>query len=140
MFRTACVGRDKGQVDLVLLRAGKSDLRFFGFFLDALQSVGLLAQVHAVLAFEFVQDPIHDAIVPVVTTEVGVAVGRFDFENAIADFQHGNIERATAQVIHRDFFVLLLVQTVGKRRRRRLVDDAQDFEPAILPASLVACR
>ena len=34
----------------------------------------------------------------------------------------------------------LLVEAVGERGRRRLVDDAQHVSPAIRPASLVACR
>ena len=67
-------------------------------------------------------------VVPVVAAEVRVAVGRLYFENAVADLEHGNVERATAQVIDGDFFVLLLVETVSERRRGRLVDDAQNFE------------
>src|SRR5208283_4553015 len=100
----------------------------FRFLLDALQGVGLLAQVHAVLAFEFVQNPIHDAIVPIVAAQMGVAVGGFDLENAVADFQHGNIKGAAAQVVHGDFLVFLLVKAVGQRGGGRLVDDAQDFQ------------
>ena len=67
-------------------------------------------------------------VVPVVTAEVRVAVGGLDFKHAVADFQHGNIERAAAQVIHGDFLVLLLVEAVGERRGGRLVDDAEHFE------------
>ena len=67
-------------------------------------------------------------VVPIVTAEVRVAVGRFHFENAVANFQNGNVERAAAQVVNRDLLVLLLVETVGERSRRRLVDDAQHFE------------
>ena len=77
---------------------------------------------------KFGEEPIHDRVVPVVAAEVGVAVGRLDFEDAVADFEHGNIERAAAQIVDRDFFVLLLVQAVGERGRGRLVDDAQHFE------------
>ena len=116
--------------------AGKRDLGFFGFFLDALKGVGLLAQIHAAVFLEFVEDPIHEAIVPVVTAEVRVAVGGLDLENAVADFQHGNIERAAAQIVDRDLFVLLLVQAVGERGRRRLVDDAQNFQAGDLARRL----
>ena len=67
-------------------------------------------------------------VVPIVAAEVRVAVGRLHFENAVADFQHGNVERAAAQVIDGDLLVLLLVEAVGERRRGRFVDDAQHFE------------
>ena len=78
------------------------------------------------------------AIIPIVAAQVRVAVGRFDFENAIADFQNRNIERAAAQIVNRDFLVLLFVQTVSERGRGRLVDNAQHFETGNAPASLVA--
>ena len=71
--------------------SGKGDLGLFRFFLDALERVGLLAQVHVVFALEFVEDPIHQGIVPIVTAEVRVAVGGFDFKHAVADFEDGNI-------------------------------------------------
>ena len=57
-----------------------------------------------------------------------VAVCGFHFKHAIADFEHGNVERAAAEVVHGDLLVLFLVQTVSKRRRSRLIDDAQNFE------------
>ena len=78
--------------------------------------------------FEFVENPIHEAVVPVVAAQVRVAVGGLHFEHAVADFQHGNVERAAAQVIDGDFLVLLLVEAVGERRGGRLVDDAEHFE------------
>ena len=85
--------------------------------------------------------PGHDGVVPVVAAEVGVAVGRLDLEHAVADLEHGNVERAAAQVEHRDLLVLLLlVEAVGQRRGGRLVDDPQDLEAGDRPASLVAWR
>ncbi len=57
-----------------------------------------------------------------------VTVGRLHFEDAVADFEHGDIEGAAAQVIDRDLFVLLLVETVRERSRGRFVDNAEDFE------------
>jgi len=59
---------------------------------------------------------------------VRVAVGGFDFEHAVADFEDGHVERAAAEVEHRDLFVLLLIEAVGERGGGRLVDDAQHFE------------
>ena len=48
---------------------------------------------------------------------------------AILDVEDGDVERAAAEVVHRDRFVLLLVEAVGQRRRRGLVDDALHVEP-----------
>ena len=67
-------------------------------------------------------------IVPVVAAEVGVAVRGLDLEHAVADLEHGDVERPAAEVEHRDLLVLLLVEAVRKRGRGRLVDDAKDLE------------
>ena len=60
MLWPAGVGGDKGQVNLINLRAGKGDFGLFRLFFDPLQSIGLFAQVHALLLFEFIENPIHD--------------------------------------------------------------------------------
>ena len=59
---------------------------------------------------------------------MGVAVGGLHFHHARADFQHGNVEGAAAQVIHRNGLVALLIQTVRQRRRGRLINDAHHFQ------------
>ena len=89
---------------------------------------------------ELLDQPIHNALVDIVAAQVRVAVGGLDFDHAFADFQDGNIERTAAEVVDGNRFVLLLVQPVGQRRSRRLIDDAQHFQTRDLPASLVACR
>ena len=68
------------------------------------------------------------ALVEVVATEVGVAVGRPDLEGALADLEDRDVEGAAAEVVDGDDFLALLVEAVGQRRRRRLVDDAQHLE------------
>ena len=128
VFRSARIRRDERQIDFVFLRAGERDLRFFSFFFNALDRIRLLGQIDAHVFLKFGDDPVHQLRVPIVAAEVGVAVGRFDFKNAVADFEHGNVERAAAQIVNRDLLVLLLVQTVGERCRRRLIDNSQHFE------------
>ena len=68
------------------------------------------------------------ALVDVIAAQVRVAVGRLYFDDAFAHFKDGNIERAAAQVVDGDRLVFFLVEAVGQRRRRRLIDDAQHFE------------
>src|ERR1043166_7568267 len=70
VFRAAGVRRNERQIDLIDLRAGERDFGLLGFFFDALEGVGLLAQVHAVLLFEFIKNPIHDAPIPIVTAQI----------------------------------------------------------------------
>ena len=136
VLRTTRVGGDEGQVDLVFLGGGEGDLGFFRLLFDPLHGVGLFGKVDAGVRFELRHDPVHDLVVPVVAAEVRVAVGRLDFKDAVADFEGRNVEGAAAEVIDRDFFVLLFVEAVGEGGCSRLVDDAQDFEAGNLAGVL----
>src|SRR5438094_5218725 len=93
----------------------------------ALQRHAVLAQVNIVLFLELIDQPVHDALVHVVAAQVRVPVGGLHFDDAAAHLQHGNVERAAAQVVHRDRFIILLVQPVRQRRCGRLVDDSYHF-------------
>ena len=77
------------------------------------------------------------ALVPVVATEVVVTGGGADLDDALADLQQRDVERAATEVEDQDgLFLLALVQAVGQRRRGRLVDDAQHVEAGDLAGLL----
>ncbi len=124
------VGGDEGQVDLGFDGGRELDLGLFRGVLQALQGhlVALRGEVEAVLLLELGDEPVDDALVEVVAAQVGVAVGRLDLDDALADFEDGNIECAAAEVVDGDGLVLLFVEAVGQRGRRGLVDDALDVE------------
>ena len=66
--------------------------------------------------------------VEVVAAEAGVAVGGQNFDDAVADVQDGDIERAAAQVVDHDLLLGFLIDAVGQRGCGRLVDDTLDFQ------------
>ena len=84
MLGTCLVGGDKGQVDLGCRRRGKLDLGFLSGFFEPLQRYRVLAQVDALGLFEFAGEPVDDHLVEVIAAQVGVAIGRFDLEDAVA--------------------------------------------------------
>ena len=136
MLRPRRVGREERQVDVGLLHARQLDLGLLGRFLETLQDHLVLADVDALILLELGDQPMHDQIVDVVAAEVGVAVGRHDLDHLLADLEHRDVEGAAAEVVHRDEMVIALVETVGERRRRRLVDDALDVEAGDAPRVL----
>jgi hypothetical protein len=136
VLRPGGVGGDEGEVDVVGLGRGQGDLGLLGLLLEALEGVGLLAEVDAGVGLEFAQHPVDEGVVPVVAAEVGVAVGGLHLEHAVADLEHGDVERAAAEVIHGDLLVLLLVESVGERGGGGFVDDAQHLEPGDLAGVL----
>ncbi len=61
-----------------------------------------------------------------------VAAGRDDLEDALMQLQNGDVERATAKVVHGDDAVgstMQLVQAIGQRGRGRLIHQAQHLQP-----------
>lgn len=54
------------------------------------------------LFLELGDEPPDELVVEVLTAEERVAVGRLDLEHALLDLEHRDIERAAAQVVHRD--------------------------------------
>ncbi len=138
VLRAGCIRRDERQVDFGLLRGREFDLGLFGSFLEALQSELVVLQIDALVLLELGRQVLDQAHVKIFTAEEGVAVGRLHFEDAIADFEHRDIERAAAKVVNGDGLAVLLVEAVSEGRSRRLVDDAQDFKTRDL-AGILGC-
>ena len=108
---------------MVSLDDGQLDLRLLRGLLEALHGDLVLGQVDAVVVLELLDHPLHDAGVPVVTTEVVVTAGGLDLDHALADLEQGHVERAATEVEDEDRLVVALVEPVGQRGRGRLVDD-----------------
>ena len=132
VLRAAGVGRDERQVDVGRLGGAELLLGLLAGFLEPLQGHRVLAQVDAVLLLELVGHVVDQTLIEIVAAEVGVAVGADDAEHALGHFEDRDVEGAAAEVEDHDLFVLLFVQPIGQRGRRRLVDDPLDFQPGDL--------
>ena len=110
------VGRDERQVDLRLLGRGELDLRLLGRLIQTLQRHRVGARES--MPWDFLNSltkPVDDRLVEVVAAKVVVARGGLDLEHAVADLEHGHVERAAAEVEHEDRLVSL-VEAVRARR------------------------
>ena len=137
VLRNAVDGHDVRQVDLRGGRGRKFDLRLLGSFLQTLQGHRILAQVDLVLGLERLGHVVDQHVVEVVAAQVGIAVGRLHFEDAVAQLEDRNIERTAAEVIHGDLHIAaLLVHTVGQCGCGRLVDDTAHLQPGDLASLL----
>ena len=128
--RTVARRGDERQVDRGLLqrrRARSSPSRPLPS--GAATAILSVDEVDAVRVLELGDQPVDDALVPVVAAEVRVAGGRLHLEHAVADLEHRHVERAAAEVEDEDRLVVaFLVEPVRERGRGGLVDDAQHLE------------
>ena len=128
MFGPGFVRGDERQIDLRLHHLRELDLGFFRRLFQTLQGHAVFPEVNPLVLLEFRNQPLDDLLVNVVAAQMRVAVGGLHFHDTFADFQRGDVKGSAAQVVHGDGLVLLLIQAVGQRRRRRLVDDAHHLE------------
>ena len=77
-------------------------------------------------------------MVDIVSAQVRIAIGGLDLNHPFANFENRNIEGATAKIVDGNRFVFLLVESVGKRRCRGLVDNPLHIESGNL-ASIFGC-
>ena len=79
--------------------------------------------------FELLYKPINNALVPVVSTKLGVSVGALDFKHAVTDFEHAHVKCSATKVEHQNGFVFgAFFKTVCKSGSSWFVNDAQNFE------------
>ena len=111
-----------GRLMLVLGHAGEVALGLLGGLAHALHGHAVGGEVNALVALELVDEVLGDALVEVVAAEAVVAGGRKDLDDAVADFEDGDVEGAAAEVVDHDLLVGLLVEAVGEGGRGGLVD------------------
>ncbi len=129
-------GGEERQGDGGLGRLGELDLCLLGGFLEALEGHTVVREVDAVVVLHVLDHVVDDPLVPVVSTEVRVTGGGLDLEDALADLQQRHVEGPTAEVEDEDGLVGGLVESVGKRRGRGLVDDPEHLEAGDLSGFL----
>src|SRR5581483_11733657 len=101
----------------------KFDFGFFSRFIETLESQSIAAQVDSGFFLELIGKPIDYFLVNIAAAQMRVAVGRFDFNDCISDFQDRNVECSSAKVEYGDFFFLIaLIKAVCQSSRSRLVD------------------
>src|SRR4030042_983793 len=93
------------KVDIALHGEGEVPFGALGRLLDPLQRQLVLEQVDAMFPFEIVDQPFDDAVVKILSPQIGVAVCGQDMENSVLDFHDGDIERPPSHIENGDFGV-----------------------------------
>ena len=129
MARRAAGRRDVRQADVRGDVVGELDLRELAGLPQPRRRLQVVAQLDAGLLAEAVGETIEDALVHVGAAQPRVAARCLDLEHAFAEFHDRDIERAAAQVDHRDAQLLAQpVQSVGERGGRGLVHQPRHLQ------------
>ena len=108
---------------------GELLLRLLGGLAHAQHRRGIAREIDLFRLFEFGDEVVGQPLIEVVAAEVVVAAGGQHLDDAVADLDERDVERAAAQIIDEDLLRLPVVKAVGERRGGRLVDDAQHLQP-----------
>ena len=94
-----------------------------------LHGLRIAREVLAMDGLDVGEQPLDQGAIEVVAAQMRVAVGGQDFEDPVLDAENGDVEGAAAQVVDGDQALGELLQAIGERGRRGLVDDPQRLEP-----------
>ncbi|GFE55652.1 NAD-specific glutamate dehydrogenase, putative [Babesia ovis] len=125
---TAHVCRDERQVDLGLSLARELNLCRFGSLTEPLESQLVVGKVNALLLLELCYKVLQNALVKVLTTKRCVTVGCLDLKHTTEDFQDGNIEGTTTQIVNGNGLSIILFKAESQSGGCGLVNDPQNIE------------
>mmetsp|Transcript_12794 Transcript_12794/g.36606 ORF Transcript_12794/g.36606 Transcript_12794/m.36606 type:complete len:609 (-) Transcript_12794:160-1986(-) len=114
--------------DLMLGR--ERPLGALGLAPQLLQRLGFLGDVLVVLLLDELDEVLHDALVKVGSSQVGISGRGHNLKDSRVNRQDRHVERAASQIEHQDVLLLvLLVESVRDGSGSGLIDDPQDVEP-----------
>ena len=126
---------DGGEVDLRLSGGGELDLSFLGGLANTLNSHSVTGEVDTGVLLELGKNVLDEGDVEALATKVSVSIGGLDFKDAALEFEDGDIEGSTAQVVD-SHDVFTGVHTASKSSSGRLVDDAENVKTSNLSGIL----
>mmetsp|Transcript_20213 Transcript_20213/g.45979 ORF Transcript_20213/g.45979 Transcript_20213/m.45979 type:complete len:293 (+) Transcript_20213:1121-1999(+) len=137
MLGSRCIRSQEGKVDVSARSGRKLTLGFLSGFSQTLDNKVILGNIHASLLLELSNQVRENGLIEILSTKMGVTVGRLHFEHATVHLQNRHIEGTTAKVINsHDLSVTLLVHSICKSCCSRLVDNTQNLEARDLSSIL----
>ena len=116
--------------DLRLMGAGQNSLGLLALSSKTTEGTSVVLDVNTGLLLESLDAEVDDDVVEVLTTEMGVAVGGLDLEDAVLNGEEGHIEGATTEIEdeHVLLTLTLFVEAVSDSGGGGLVDDTLHVE------------
>ena len=123
MFCALSCCRDERQVNICICCTGKLFFSLFSRLFQTLHSHLIAGKVNAFRAFKFIDHILGQLVIKVIAAQMVITGSCQYFDNAVADFDNGNIECTSAQVINHDLLFIFIIKTIGQSCGCRLVDN-----------------
>ena len=123
MLRSLCSCGNERKVDIGGHCAGQLFLSLLSCFLQSLHSHLITGQIYAFCLLEFIQHPLNDLVIEIITAKVCITVGSQYFDDTVTDLDDRYIKGTATKVVYHDLLFFFIVQTISKCCCGRLVDD-----------------
>src|SRR4030043_1705853 len=98
MLGSVRVCRYEGQIDLRLHHIGDFNLCLFPGLLQSLKGHSIFSEINPLIFLKLIGQIVDEALVKVISAEMGIPVGRFDFKDAVTQLKNGNIKSSATEV------------------------------------------
>jgi len=120
------IGSDERKVNLSSRGRRQLNLSLLSSLSDTLNGHTVVLEVNVVLLLELLNKVTDNDDIEILTTKMGITVGRLDLENTLLDLKDGDIEGTTTKIENSNDLVVGLLKTVGKGSSSGLVNDTED--------------
>lgn len=128
MLGARSVGGDVGEVDVGLGGRRELDLGLLGGLANTLDRHAVLGKIESRLLLELGDDVVDELDVKVLSSEVGVSVGRLDLEDTVLHLEDRDIKGSSSEIVDGDQASVGAVESVSEGGGGGLVDDAENVE------------
>ena len=108
----------------------QDSLGFLALSSQSSHSSGIWSDINAFLLEEVSSAMLDKLVIKVLTSQVGITSGSFDFEHSFVDGKERNIESSSSQIEDKNvlFTMALLVKTISDSSSSRFVDDPENIQ------------
>mmetsp|Transcript_1878 Transcript_1878/g.2860 ORF Transcript_1878/g.2860 Transcript_1878/m.2860 type:complete len:666 (+) Transcript_1878:197-2194(+) len=139
MLGSRGISGNVGEGDGGLCGGGELSLGLLSFLPQSLQGQNVSREIDSAFLLVFRHNVVLESLIEILSSEEGVAIGRFDLKHTITDFQDRDIKSTTSQIVHSNSFLsraVFLGQTIGKSSSSRFVNDSLNIQTGNLTSVL----
>ena len=128
MFRARSISSQIRKIDLCGVSSRELAFSFLSGFSNSLDSHLIAVDIDTTGSLEFLDDELSDHTIDIFSTARSISVSSLNFEHTLAQFQNGNIESTTTEIVDGNNLALGLLHTVSQSGSSGFVDNSLHSE------------